>query len=173
MDNFYMNRVFLETFEKNFKPSSGKHVPREYWMCDEVNKNDKLKEHNLSRRAGNKGYFSKEEEYQLRLIGERKGFFQTVDATGQVLSKEQELINRKVKHIMIKAGLMDDDRTLAEQALAERVPKIETETPYKINRPRVKRYERPEKIQARVKSFRTRISIDRTQKGSELAQMLT
>lgn len=173
MGNCYMNRVFFETFDQNFKPSSGKHVPREYWMCDEVDKNERLKKHNMTKRAGNKGYFTQEEEYQLRMIGERKGFFQNVDATGRVLSKKQEFNNRKVKHIMIKAGLIDDDRTLAEQALAERVPKIETESPYKIDRPRVRRYERPEKVQARVNSFSYRVTLERTQKDSELAQMLT
>ena len=117
MSKRYMNRVFWDTFDQNFKPGAGKFVPKEYWMWDESASTIDLA---LKKRKQQRDrpYFTEEEEQILRLIAERKGKGQKMDAAGQLLTKEQEMINKKVKNIMIKAGLIPDDKQVAEELLA-------------------------------------------------------
>ena len=57
MSKQYMNKVFQETFDANFKPSSNNHVPKEYWQFDEIDRPEIRKPDRKDR-----GYFNAEEE---------------------------------------------------------------------------------------------------------------
>ena len=70
---------------------------------------------------------------------------------------------------MIKAGLIPDDKQIALDALNRRVDKIDTNSPYKLDRPRVKYFERPERISARIDKFREKATFDKTQTEIDLA----
>ena len=168
MSKRYMNRIFWETFDQNFRPPEGKYVPKEYWQWDEQTLSTSLIPKD---RESARPFFSEEDLYQLRLISERKGLHNTVDETGQLLTKEQELINKKVKTIMIKAGLIPDDQRRAEEALEDRVGKIHTKSPYNSDRQRVRIYERPQITKTRIARFRKQLTLDSTIVGGEFAQM--
>ena len=92
MTKKYMNKVFMETFDDNFYKPGGamRNVPTEFWQLNE-DARPKIRQH--ARKAG---YFTAEEEAQLKLIGKRKGRADT-GLGAEALSKEQQLINKKVR----------------------------------------------------------------------------
>ena len=113
MSTKYMNKVFQDTFKFNFRerPDSTDYIPQEYWQLTERNYNGSKPEH----RGGEQGgYFNQEEENILRMIDEKNGIVIKVDDTGQVLTKEQDENNQKLKYIMTKAGLWADETQLQE-----------------------------------------------------------
>lgn len=87
-----MNKVFMETFNEIFEKPAGamRNLPTEFWHLNE-HARPKIRQH--ARKAG---FFTAEEEAQLNLIGKTKG---RADAGlgEQVLSKEEQLINKKVR----------------------------------------------------------------------------
>ena len=136
MSKKYMNKVFWDTFKFNFRePESTEYIPKEFWQMSEKSLQGAKPVH---RGGDNGGYFNQEEENILRMIGEKHGIVIKTDETGQLVTKEQEENNRKVKQIMIKAGLWKDENQLQEEKLAERVDKISTRSPYNTERQRVK-----------------------------------
>ena len=82
----------METFNEIFEKPAGamRNLPTEFWHLNE-HARPKIRQH--ARKAG---FFTSEEEAQLNLIGMRKG---RADAGlgEEVLSKEEQLINKKVR----------------------------------------------------------------------------
>lgn len=95
-----------------------------------------------------------------------------VDESGQVVTKEQDIINKKVKYIMIKAGLIDDDSKKQADHIKYRAKEVNPKSPYKKNRPMVKYFERPEKIHQRVDAFTHKLVKQSTFEGVEIAKIV-
>lgn len=82
------------------------------------------------------------------------------------------MINRKVRGYLIEYGLLPDEKQQEEDALRMKLEKINTKSPYRSNRPRVKYFEKPEKIKNRINMFRRQVTMDFQDTSLDLEQML-
>ena len=73
---------------------------------------------------------------------------------------------------MIKVGLIPDDKTKEALLKTEQLEDINTESPFKKDRPFLRYFEEPEVIHAKVNTFRKNVSFDRSICDAEVEQMI-
>ena len=92
-----------------------------------------------------------------------------MDDSGRVISKEEEIVMKKVKEIMVKAGIIPTDKEMEIEAMQEKVDPVSTRSPYRRDRPRPSVYEHPDVICNRLSLFRNKVTESRTLNGEEIA----
>mmetsp|Transcript_29849 Transcript_29849/g.34916 ORF Transcript_29849/g.34916 Transcript_29849/m.34916 type:complete len:103 (+) Transcript_29849:149-457(+) len=100
-------------------------LSKQCWSLDPCQSIYRAKPRNAS---GRKSFFTAEETEQMKILDRRYGkarIFQ-LDETGQVVSLEQEQILKKVREIMVKAGLVPSDKQLQEEAESDKLTPINT-----------------------------------------------
>jgi len=63
---------------------------------------------------------------------------------------------------MVKADLIPSDKQIKDEAEAFKVHPVDTQSPYKANRPLPSIYEKPEILSRRIDKFRNKISLNTT-----------
>ena len=139
----YMNRVFQDGLDEWY---DGGRTESDFWVLKDPAKNKKN-----WLQPNQEPLFDAFEETQLKQIGiKMSGRREAVDETGQVLTREQEMINNRVRKIMIQVGLLDDNKKKAEDAEKYKPSEIITDSPINLNRTRTKVYEHPEKLNKKI-----------------------
>ena len=137
MSNSYMNKIFWQAIHDSTKPGTKAALSKPLWSLDE---NESIFKIAPRKTDSNRSFFSEEEQEQLRILDRRFGKFKNLqlDETGKILTREQELINKKVKAMLIKVGLVPSDKELAEEERRFSLVPVNTQSPYKSDRPRVR-----------------------------------
>lgn len=142
MTKGYMDKVFWDNVDECKKQGKelGRKAPDFSKNCWQINQNDKSGQKLNQKRD----FFSAEELEAFRLIDIRKGVAKNhmLDETGQVMTKEQEMVNNEVKKMMRTVGLVPLNEMQCSKTYRDsRPPKLEN--PHNENRQRVKYFDPP------------------------------
>ena len=130
MSNKYMNQVFQHTFQKNFEngyPELEGELSQ-YWVLDDE---DNTGSHR--NRKDRRGVFSEQDKKLLSLIGQRKGIKEEeeFDGTGKRVDKAQLKLDWKVKSLMMKVGLIPNEKEARDEAERMKVRELNMDSPFK------------------------------------------